>query len=108
MSDSDRWLPEVMVQRTRIGLVGGVALVLAILGVVAVAAGNNSGSGLPRVRMSIPGLDNEADFFAEDSAADRDHGARSEVIEVESIDQIRMAFDADQGHPRLILLVDPI
>lgn len=97
-----------MVVRLRAWLIGGAALaVLGVVGAVIVSSGGETGTDLPRVRVSVPGSDNEVDLFAEESAGE-DERASSDVIEVDNIDQIRAAFDADQGRPRLILLVDPI
>ena len=98
-----------MAHRTRIrptALV--VAGVLVIVVVMMVSDGDDTGATLPRLRASIPGLDKDIDLFAVESEPESRDGARSDVIEIESIDQIQVAFDAGQGHPRLILLVDPI
>lgn len=110
MRGPSRRLSGSMVQRLRIWLIGGAALaVLGVVGVVIVSGGGETGTDLPRVRVSIPGSDNEVDVFAEESVpVGRDEQASSDVIEVDDIDQIRSAFEADQGRPRLILLVDPI
>lgn len=99
-----------MVQRLRIWLIGGAALaVVAVIGAVIVSGGDETGTDLPRIRVSIPASDDEMDVFAEESVpVDGDEQASSDVIEVDDIDQIRSAFEADQGRPRLILLVDPI
>ena len=53
---------------------------------------------------SSDGLDvDAAETTVEDSSE-----AGGEVAIYEGVDQLREAFTADAGHPRLILLVDPI
>ncbi len=68
------------------------------------APGGDDGAQPPRVRASVPGLD--IDLFADPSGSG--DGVVSDVIIYDGIDQLRAAFNADVGHPRLILLVDPI
>lgn len=98
-----------MVERLRPWLIGAAALVvLGVVGAVLVSSGGETGTDLPRVRVSVPGSGNEVDLFADESTAGDDGRALSDVVEVDDIDQIRLAFGADQGRPRLILLVDPI
>ncbi len=95
-----------MVNGLRAWLVGATALVavVALVGVALIATRNDSTSP-PRVRVSVPGLETEADLFGE---ASEPMTNSAEVIEIDGIEPLRAAFDADQGHPRMILLVDPI
>lgn len=98
-----------MAQHMRILIAGAAAITLVgILGAVILPGGRDTRSNLPRVRVSVPGLDNDVDLFADESEPDRATDARSDVIEIRSVDQIRAAFEGDEGRPRLILLVDPL
>lgn len=108
----DRFRPAEIARRTgttlgsvftgiRPWIVGVAAFVgvIAVAGVALMATGEQSAQP-PRVRVSVPGL--ETDLFAEES------GEVSDVIVFEGTDQLQAAFNADAGHPRLILLVDLI
>lgn len=88
----------------------GAAAVVGIAAVVAVTvSGGETNSGLPRVRISIPGADNEVDLFAQETGdVTGDDADLADVIPYDDIEQLRSTFNADLGHPRLILLVDPI
>lgn len=80
----------------------GVAAIVGVvaLGAVALTLTGESAAQPPRVRVSVPGL--ETDLFAEES------GNVSDVATYQGVDQLQAVFNADTGHPRLILLVDPI
>jgi len=85
--------------------------VAALVGVIAFAVfvflsatGGNGRAQAPRVRVSVPGL--EADLFADESGSGG--GVVSEIIVCDGVEQLQAAFNADVGHPRMILLVDPI
>ncbi len=94
-----------MVSGVRAWLAGAAAVgVIAVIGVAIMVDANEPSPALPRVRVSAPGLDNETDVPPEESAT---MAAPSAVTEIGSIEEIRAAFDADEGHPRMILLVDP-
>ena len=90
----------------RAWLLGVAALVgaIAVVGVV-VAGGDNESAQPPRVRVSVPGL--ETDLFADESSPAGSE-AMSDVAVYEGVEQLAAAFDGDAGHPRMILLVDPI
>lgn len=90
----------------RVWVLGVAALigVVAVAAVVLVASGEPSAQS-PRARVSVPGL--EADLFADEGELDPAEPV-SEVAAYEGIEQLQAAFTADAGHPRLILLVDPI
>ncbi len=104
----ERRLPGFMAHSVRIRLAAVVAVAVGLVAVALLSGGGGTGSNPPRLRVSVPGLDNEVDLFADQSEPDGDEGSRSDLIEIDSVDQIQAAFDAGQGHPRLILLVDPI
>ena len=81
----------------------GFATVVGALVVAALVLGQGDS---PEVRsvVSADGLDvDAAETTVEDSGE-----AGGEVAIYEGVDQLREAFIADEGHPRLILLVDPI
>lgn len=102
-------VPRFMAQRMGVWSAAAVAVVVVGIGWALIVSGRDeSGSGLPRVRVPVPGVDNDVDLFANESEPNEEGERRTDVIEVDSIDQIQAAFDADVGHPRLVLLIDPI
>lgn len=94
-----------MVSGLRAWLAVSAALiaVVAVTGAALVTASDESTSP-PRVRVSVPGMENQTDLFAQESEPMTDTGL---VTEIDGIEPLRVAFDADRGHPRMILLVDP-
>ena len=98
-----------MGNRARASIAAAAALVfIAIVGLAVWSGDDDEVADLPRVRLSVPGVDEEIDMFGEESDLARDNDATGHVVtEVTTIDQLQMAFDEDRGHPRLILLVDP-
>ena len=60
MRSSGQWLPRQMGERLRKSLIGGAGLVvLAVVAAPMLAAGGERGPDLPRLRVSVPGLDKE-------------------------------------------------
>ena len=82
--------------------------VITVIVVAIVTGGNDSDSNPPRFRTEVPGLDSEIDLFADESDGSDPNPNESAVTVIDGIDPIQTAFVADDGRPRLILLVDPI
>lgn len=78
---------------------GVVALFAALLGTVMLTQGSSE----PPPTLAVSGIETGAPDSSTDNQAED-----IEVATYEGIEQLRAAFNADEGHPRLILLVDPI
>lgn len=98
-----------MGNRARTWIATAGALVLAILGLTVWSGDHDEAADLRPVRLSVPGVDEEIDMLGEEADPAGDGDAAGQVVtELTTIDQLEAAFDEDRGHPRLILLVDPI
>jgi len=90
-----------MSNRSRALNATGVAALLAaaLLGTIVFTQGSSE----PLHTLAVPGLEIDVPDSSTDGQAED-----IEVATYEGIEQLRAAFNADEGHPRLILLVDPI
>lgn len=70
-----------------------------------------SRKGMLLLAVAVTAVLVSADLAAEDSSTDQkavtEAGKAAKLIELKDVDQLRQAFNQDQGHPRLVLLLSP-